>query len=234
MENNVHAEGNNDDYEQDSDLENEYDIDEAGNVIKDQISRIGFDSGNLGHILAGYGTDVCNQIIEEFVNIQINHKNLSSLNDKDLQLLGIKNPEVRKEMLEEFSQMINQDPHYMKVRAATNINQYNDVVLTNVYKHLSNLRKSLSAVLLNLYARPAENILINQNTYASTLVLKTLDEFNRNINIMEKKLLELQYGKDMVPVPKKRSLWRLLTILGMFSLGSALFFRYLKPTFLHR
>lgn len=71
--------------------------------------------------------------------------------------------------------------------------QFNDMVLSNVYKHLNCLKTSLSVLLLRMYVEPTENVLINDHTYASEYVLSTLYEFSRSVVGMEKRLLDLQY-----------------------------------------
>lgn len=71
--------------------------------------------------------------------------------------------------------------------------QFNDLVLSNVYKHLNCLKTSLSVLLLRMYVEPTENVLINEHTYASEYVLSTLYEFSRSVVAMEKRLLDLQY-----------------------------------------
>lgn len=51
-----------DHFEVDSELEDEVDIDDTGN-----IQDVVFNSNSIAHILAGYGTDICEQLITEFV-----------------------------------------------------------------------------------------------------------------------------------------------------------------------
>lgn len=114
-------------------------------------------------------------------------------------MLGVRERSVRDQMLAEFAELPNQDfkprlprnaSEEEKQRAAR---QSADLVLSNVYKHLNSLKASLSVVLLRLYVRPTENVLINDHTYASEAVLRTLDEFNRSVVGMEKRLLDMQY-----------------------------------------
>lgn len=60
-----------DDFENDSDLDDELAIDESGNVLSKEIHGDGeaFFGNNtaMAHILAGYGTDICEKLISEFV-----------------------------------------------------------------------------------------------------------------------------------------------------------------------
>lgn len=58
------------DFENDSDLGDEVTIDESGNVLSekhgDGDTILGSNTA-MAHILAGYGTDICEQLIAEFV-----------------------------------------------------------------------------------------------------------------------------------------------------------------------
>lgn len=112
-------------------------------------------------------------------------------------MLGIRDANIRAQMVSEFAELPNQECTPAKYATAeekrTAIKQSNELVLNNVYKHLNVLKTSLSVVLLRLYVRPTENVLINDHTYASESVLRTLDEFNRSVVSMEKRLLDMQY-----------------------------------------
>lgn len=58
------------DFENDSDLGDELAIDESGNVLSEKHGDGDAILGNntaMAHILAGYGTDICEQLISEFV-----------------------------------------------------------------------------------------------------------------------------------------------------------------------
>lgn len=101
-------------------------------------------------------------------------------------------------MVAEFGELPNQDfvpsdKHASAEEQRLAEKRANDLVLTNVYKHLNSLKTSLSVVLLRLYVRPTENVLINDHQYASAAVLRTLDEFNRSVVGMERRLLDMQY-----------------------------------------
>lgn len=61
-------------YENDSELGDDLHIDEAGNVLShddfpvDHIRGLdGHNNSSMAHILAGYGTDICEQLIAEFM-----------------------------------------------------------------------------------------------------------------------------------------------------------------------
>lgn len=70
---------------------------------------------------------------------------------------------------------------------------YNHMVFNNVFQHLLTIKASLQAAHLKMKLNPPENTLVNDNTYSSELVLKTLDEISRNANIMEKRIAEHKY-----------------------------------------
>lgn len=123
---------------------------------------------------------------------------MSSLTDADLELLGIREPSVRSQMLAEFAELRNQQ-YVPPPKPATLAEQQQadtktaQLMLSNVYKHLNCLKTSLSVVLLRLYVRPTDNVLINDHQYASSVVLSTLDELSANVAAMERRLLDMQY-----------------------------------------
>lgn len=131
--------------------------------------------------------------------LELNAKQLSALTNADLEMLGVRDDMIRAQMLAEFAQLPNQDYKPQMPRNASAADhqkaarQSAELVLANVYKHLNSLKESLSVVLLRLYMRPTENVLINDHMYASEAVLRTLDEFNRSVVGMEKRLLDMQY-----------------------------------------
>lgn len=55
---------NDEQFEVDSEVGEEVDIDDTGNI---QSADVLFNSNSIAHILAGYGTDICEQLITEFV-----------------------------------------------------------------------------------------------------------------------------------------------------------------------
>lgn len=52
------------------------------------------------------------KIVEEFAKQDINYAALASLNDKDLELLGVKHKKSREELLQSFAELPNQREHY--------------------------------------------------------------------------------------------------------------------------
>lgn len=60
-----------DEYENDSELGDDLQIDDAGNVLGGSNNRLPRElmnsASSMAHILAGYGTDICEQLIAEFV-----------------------------------------------------------------------------------------------------------------------------------------------------------------------
>ena len=73
-----------------------------------------------------------------------------------------------------------------------NPNDYNDSVLNRVTNHLMDLKTSLTAAQLKLFISPPEDILIGDKIFSSQLVLKSLREITKNVDIMEAQLIELK------------------------------------------
>lgn len=52
------------------------------------------------------------KIVEEFTKNDISYATLAALNDKDLELLGVKHQKSRDELLQSFAELPNQREHY--------------------------------------------------------------------------------------------------------------------------
>lgn len=121
--------------------------------------------------------------------------------------------------------------------------KYN-LMLRNAADHLEDLDRALSSVLYALRKKKhTEDILIDDSTYSSSVVLRTVEEMNKTVIRLKEKF----EGKDVCINPffnknlriqsftltfqeekprKKGSLWRKLIIFGAISAGSVLVIKY--------
>lgn len=192
----------------------------------------------LSVILSKYGDDGikleecfrwvenCFRIESYVVTIFLNHsslykieyKDLASLSDNDLKQFGVADGHKRRQILNDFSQMLNQNDHYDKwvillwwdiVREswkknclnfwreleALNMEEYGIDGLNNIRKHLFYLKLAITGSLLKMKMHPPEDIYVSNELNASELVLKTLEEMKKTSNVMENQLLRLSSGK---------------------------------------
>lgn len=63
-------------------------------------------------------------------------------------------------------------------------------MLRNVADHLENLRYALSSVNINVKNNHTEDILIDERTYSSSVVLRTVEEMSKTVIRFEEKLLQ--------------------------------------------
>lgn len=80
----------------------------------------------------------------------------------------------------------------VRILTTTDPNKYNNDVLNNISAHLANIKTSISIALIETQMKPAENHLVDDKTYASTLVLKLFDEVERYSYSIEQQLQQLE------------------------------------------
>lgn len=133
------------------------------------------------------------KIVEEFTKYDINYSALASLNDKDLELLGVKHEKSRDELLQSFARLPNQREHYDEVLGNLNQSDYYEQVLSQVLNHLKHLNISLTAAQLKLHLDHPEDVIMDDTSvHSSVFVEKTLNELKRKAESMEVQLIELQ------------------------------------------
>lgn len=149
------------------------------------------------------------------LNIQL--RDLATLNDLDLQCLGIDNRLTRRQMLKEFAE----SPSCKLLTKNTN-----SLELVNLFEHLTNLKISLGPILLRLYENPVQEVLINDRSFQSHQVLQTLHEIEIIAHRLERQLCNLQFNRNMKKaVNHGKSFWWTLLAAGVTSAFGVVYLR---------
>lgn len=95
----------------DSDLNEEQDTD--GEIVNDYELKISKNFDGLDALISIVSSDEdVEKIVAEFTKYDISYAALAALNDKDLELLGVKHKKSRDELLQSFAELPNQREHY--------------------------------------------------------------------------------------------------------------------------
>uniref|UniRef100_A0A336M325 CSON011160 protein n=1 Tax=Culicoides sonorensis TaxID=179676 RepID=A0A336M325_CULSO len=115
--------------------------------------------------------------LTEYKKYGLRYKDLASLEEKDLELMGIKSEEVRARMIHDFKHLPNQEPGFEEVLSKTDMDEYSSNVLSNISEHINNLKTALLVAQTKFNVNPPEDVLIlDEKIYGSDLVLKTIDK----------------------------------------------------------
>lgn len=68
---------------------------------------------------------------------------------------------------------------------------FNNSILESVSDHCENLNIAIGGMILRNFEQPVDDLLIDTSVYASTIVLQTLDETHRLVNVLKDKLTVL-------------------------------------------
>jgi len=185
----------------------------------------------LSVMLSEYGDDGL-KLAENFRINKIEYKDLSALSDNDLKQFGILNAEKRKQLLFNFSGLVNQQEHYDKELSTLNRKEYAFEGLKNIEQHLYYLKLAITGSLLKLRMEPAEDVYVSNDTNASELVLKTLEEMKKTSNLMEKQLMKLSTKKNNKKTSKYSNCWKFVLLLGATAVSSAILFKYYRTKFI--
>ncbi|KAH8318194.1 hypothetical protein KR074_007495, partial [Drosophila pseudoananassae] len=137
---------------------------------------------------ADHVTNCVDKLIEE----NISCRDLASLSNEDLDLFGFKHPTQRKELLEIFAKMPNQDPSYEEICNAPNASTYNNKIIENAGGHFMSLRASMSATNYKLQVMPPEDVVVGEKNYASSFALETLKSVKKITDEIAKDLRQIQ------------------------------------------
>lgn len=95
--------------------DSDYNEEKEGNdeVLNDFELKVSKNFDGLDALISTVSNDEdVDKIVEEFTRYDINYAALASLNDKDLEFLGVKHKKSREELLQSFSRLPNQREHY--------------------------------------------------------------------------------------------------------------------------
>ncbi|XP_017022156.1 uncharacterized protein daed [Drosophila kikkawai] len=148
-------------------------------------------------------TDHAGSCVDKLISEDISYRDLASLTDEDLKLFGFTSNQQRKELLELFATMPNQDPSYEYICNAPEANVYNNQILGNAGNHFMSLRASLAATNYKLQVLPPEDVVVGDKRYASRFALETLksvkqitDEIANDLRKIETNVQTLRNEKD--------------------------------------
>lgn len=84
-----------------------------GDTLNDYELKVSKNFDGLDALISIVSSDEdVEKIVEQFTKNDINYAALASLNDKDLELLGVKHKKSREELLQSFAELPNQREHY--------------------------------------------------------------------------------------------------------------------------
>lgn len=151
------------------------------------------------------------------------YKDLSALEDKDLELMGIKNETVRAQMIQHFARLPNQEAGFDNILKTTDIFEYSATVLNNISEHIYNLKSSLVAPKCRMnMSTPEDVLIIDENILGSELVLKTIDKMMCQCD--EMRVLVDEVVGDWVPEKEKSGIltkfWKSGMWIGAIALAT--------------
>ncbi|KAH8380922.1 hypothetical protein KR200_009553, partial [Drosophila serrata] len=172
-------------------------------------------------------TDEVNNCVDKLISEDISYRDLASLTDEDLQLFGFTSDQHRKELLNMFAPMPNQDPSYEYICNAPEANAYNNQILGNAGNHFMSLRASLAATNYKLQVLPPEDVVVGDKRYASRFALETLksvkqitDEIANDLRKIEANVQSFRNEKDnKVKENTKKRKFSLATIVYFTTLA---------------
>ncbi|XP_053676411.1 uncharacterized protein LOC128726586 [Anopheles nili] len=126
----------------------------------------------------------------------VKYNQLSGLVKEDLRLMGMTNDEAIKEILDELSSLSNQDRLYDSVLCNEFIpEKYSETVLKHSVEHLELMNNMLSLIQLKLQASFPNNVLLEDNVYASQFCLQLCDKISEKIGDIQAECTETKFVK---------------------------------------
>lgn len=156
---------------------------------EDLVVKISDHRSSLEQTFLGYDDPGLNQATTECSKNRIEFKDLVSLVDEDLELLGIKYDTTRKQMLQDFANFPAPRESLDKFMQNLNPAEYSRSVCENIRDHLRNLRKVAAAARLKLDMAPVGDVkLVEDGQWGSEITMKVLCEMIQNIDEMTKRI----------------------------------------------
>ncbi|XP_017130060.1 uncharacterized protein LOC108147817 [Drosophila elegans] len=177
-------------------------------------------------------SDYASSCVDKLIAEDISYRDLASLTDEDLELFGFKTPQQRKQLLEMFDKMPNQDPSYEYIRNQPEAKGYNNQILGNAGSHFMSLRASLAVTNYKLQVSTPEDVVVGDKRYASCFALETLksvklitDEIAKDLRKIEANAQSIRKKEDMDIQAKESNKKK------KFSLASLVYFTTLAVGF---
>ncbi|XP_016973097.2 uncharacterized protein LOC108040241 [Drosophila rhopaloa] len=145
-------------------------------------------------------TDYASSCVDKLIAENISYRDLASLTDEDLELFGFNSQKQRKQLLEMFDKMPNQDPSYEYLKNQSEAKNYNNQILGNAASHFMSLRASLAVTNYKLQVSTPEDVVVGDKRYASCFALETLKSVKLITDEIAKDLRKIEANAQ-----KKRS-----------------------------
>ncbi|XP_067626260.1 uncharacterized protein daed [Eurosta solidaginis] len=144
----------------------------------------------LTTLLSSHG-DNSGECIEKLLAEEISYRDLASLANLDLELIGFKNAKEREDLMNFFAELPNQDPTYKNICDMPEAEMYNREIVDNAIDHLENMRSALSAANYKLKIMPPEDIVVGEKSFASRFVVEALTELKTVTTEIDKEVEDL-------------------------------------------
>ncbi|XP_017047714.1 uncharacterized protein LOC108092581 [Drosophila ficusphila] len=166
-------------------------------------------------------SDYASNCVDKLIDEDISYRDLASLTDEDLQLFGFKSEKQRKQLIDMFDKMPNQDPSYDYICNNPEAKGYNNQILGNAASHFMSLRASLAVTNYKLQVSTPEDMVVGDKRYASCFALETLksvkqitDEIAKDIKKIEANTQNLRNQEDFkAQGNNKKKKFNLATVL---------------------
>ncbi|GAB0088673.1 hypothetical protein DMENIID0001_031360 [Sergentomyia squamirostris] len=195
-------------------------------VISDADIRK-FNREGIAQFLESFGQE---KLVKQFMAAEVNLRTVSQLTDEDLEILGVEDASVRTNMLDLFANEPNQIPGYDQLMEKINRGRYNEEIMRKMIEHLNTLKMSTEACSYRLYLENPVDIPLSDNSYASTFVIKALDQMTVAAEKLDAELIKLQEEFNKTNMPKKKSARHLRAFGGFLGIVLGGYFLYKLTT----
>ncbi|CAD6998377.1 uncharacterized protein LOC101449642 [Ceratitis capitata] len=178
----------------------------------------------LTTLLSAHGEN-SNDCIERLLAEEISYRDLGSLSNSDLELMGFKDSNERQELISFFTELPNQDPSFKNICDIHEAKMYNGEIMSNAIDHMENMRSALSATNYKLKIFPPDDIIVGDKSFASRFVLEALTELKTVTSEIDKELEELSkltLDKGSIPVLKRKNKKFHYFTLGFWALACSI------------
>ncbi|CAO1437535.1 unnamed protein product [Diamesa serratosioi] len=156
---------------------------------------------------------VSEKVKQRFEEEKIDYRQLASLNEEDLQMLGIEDEDMQREMVVVFSQLANQnDKKYKAENLLLERQNYSLALIDGMLVHLRDMNDVLAATTIQMELCPPDDLIIEKKYHASEVVLKiiakmivTTKKFShtvRDVEVPEPAFIEIIEPEEPVKEPE--------------------------------
>ncbi|KAJ6640310.1 hypothetical protein Bhyg_13060 [Pseudolycoriella hygida] len=182
---------------------------------------------HLSVLLSNYGESGF-KLEEQFRQHNIEFNDLSALSDNDLKQFGVTDGNIRRQILKDFSEFLNQNTHYDEEMKSLNIEDYSCNALDHIRKHLEYTNIVVRGSFLKMQSDPPDDVYVTNELNATDLVLSTLEEMRKASNALEQELVNLTVNEKIIKTSEPFNYWKYLLVLGATAIGSAVLYKYYR------